>query len=161
MELPVAAQLGEFAAALLWGAALAMGYDVFRALRRSTGLRHLWDGLFCLLVLPALWLFMLYPGRGLLRLGSLAGMGLGALAWFLTVGRVFLFLICQLFHYLGATIRFVLRPAKKLSFFLQKNIKKGFHFFRKRGTIILTQIRKIRVPYETGDRHAAAEIVDA
>ena len=46
MELPVTAQLGEFAAALLWGAALAMGYDVFRALRRSTGLRHLWDGLF-------------------------------------------------------------------------------------------------------------------
>ena len=63
MELPVAAQLGEFAAALLWGAALAMGYDVFRALRRSTGLRHLWDGLFCLLVLPALWpVFATYRG---------------------------------------------------------------------------------------------------
>ena len=59
MELSIAAQAAELGWALLWGAALAAIYDVFRALRRSLGLRHLWDVCFCLLCLIALWGFML------------------------------------------------------------------------------------------------------
>ena len=71
MALPVSAQALELAAALLWGAGLALGYDLLRALRRSFGLRHLLDGLFCLLVVGALWAFLLYPGAGRLRPAAL------------------------------------------------------------------------------------------
>ncbi len=142
MELPVLLQAGEFAQALAWGAALALQYDLLRALRRRVGLAALWDGLFCLAVLLALWLFLLGPGRGLLRLAALAGMALGAGAWFGTLSRPALRLFCYILEFLGRTRRFVLRPAKKTAHFLGKIAKRGFHFFSKHATMSLSRFPK-------------------
>ena len=112
MEQPIGLQAAELGMALLWGVGLAAGYDLFRALRRSIGLRHLWDALFCLLVLMALWAFMLYPGAGRLRLLALAVMGLGALGWFLTIGRPMLFLLCKIMENAMRCLRVLLLPWK-------------------------------------------------
>ena len=125
MEQPIAAQAAELGMALLWGVGLAAGYDVFRALRRSVGGRHLWDAVFCLLTLLSLWGFMLYPGAGRLRLLALAGMGLGALAWFLTLGRPVLFMMCKMLEIVKRIFALIFLPLKKTTEFLRKKAKKG------------------------------------
>ncbi len=91
MELPVSLQAWQFALSFVLGFVLAAVYDLFRALRRGWRLltRPL-DALYCLILLAALLLFALYPGRGDFRVFFYPGILLGALLWFLTLSPLFL-----------------------------------------------------------------------
>ena len=81
MELPVALQLRELAAALGAGAGFGLVYDLLRPLRRGRISTALTDLLYAALTLIGLLLFALYPGRGRLRLFALGAMGLSGSLW--------------------------------------------------------------------------------
>ena len=122
MEQPVAMQSAQFALAAACGAALALWYDVLRALRRrARWLRVPLDALFFLSALAFLLLEALYVGRGQFRIFMGAGTALGAAFWFLTASGPFLRasvaffgLILRMFDPVRAGMRRLAGKTKKL-----------------------------------------------
>jgi len=78
MAYPIAQQLFEVAAALLWGGALGLLYDVFRLFRRLLGLTAFFDLLFWVGGTLGLFTLGLGPGGGKLTLPMLCCAAIGA-----------------------------------------------------------------------------------
>ena len=152
MELPVSEQLLQAASALLLGGALGLLYDVFRALRRLAGLEALWDLLFWLCALPALFTLGL-AGPGGLRLFVLFAALLGAAVYFLVLspavlkGLLFcLGLVMSALRWCAYPITLLGQPVKKMAFFLRNVFKKMKKWFTIKKTVRLArrQARKRR-----------------
>ena len=152
MELPVTTQLAQAAAALLLGGVLGVLYDVFRALRRWAGLEALWDLLFGLCALPALFTLGL-AGPGGLRLFVLLAALLGASVHFLILSPAVLAGLPFCLRLVARAVRFCLypfallkKPAKNLCFFCRKVFQKWRKWFTIKCTasIARRQARKNR-----------------
>ena len=130
MELPVSLQAWQFALSFVLGFVLAAVYDLFRALRRGWRLltRPL-DALYCLILLAALLLFALYPGRGDFRVFFYPGILLGALLWFLTLSPLFLRLLAALGRLLSRIWGFCVAPLR----YFCKKIKKCANYLFSTG----------------------------
>ena len=115
MELPVSTQAGELLASVILGWGLGIAYDLLRPLRRGPRTTALTDALYCLLTLLALLAFLLYAGRGRLRIFALAGISAGAAAWFLTLSRPLRLLSGAVFRALGLPVRGLVRRSKNFS----------------------------------------------
>lgn len=148
MEISIAVQTVVFLKAVLLGAALAVLYDVLRAVRREAragvGATAAADALFWLAALAALFVFVLTAARGEGRGYILLGAGFGGALYFLTVSPPVLLalsLVLRAGAKLLQTPRFLYRRAKavavrhkirdKLPKKMLENLKKPFHFFKK------------------------------
>ena len=97
MELPVSLQAAQFLWAAALGIALALFYDLLRALRRRhPRLTRPADALFCIVLLPALLLFALYAGRGRFRLFFYPAIFLGGALYFYALSPWILALFSRL-----------------------------------------------------------------
>lgn len=124
MVLPVSTQAGELLAAGILGLLLGVCYDLLRPLRRGRVTTALTDLLFCVITTLSLLAFLLYGGRGRLRIFALLGMLAGASLWFLTGSRPL--------RRLGAALSRLLRlPLRRLSAFPRENSKKIEKIVRK------------------------------
>ena len=130
--------IGSQGLGLLWavalGAALGVLYDLGRGLRRAwSGCTVPMDLLFSVLFLLSLMGLALYTGG--LRIYQLLGLGLGAAAYFLTVGPLILRLWQRVLGHLGRMGRRIGERRKKTVIFLRKLAKKLFSTSWKWGTI--------------------------
>lgn len=137
MAIPIGAQLAAFLLAFAAGAAFALLYDLFAALRRrlsSRGATLVLDGAYCLCAAAALFLFVLRLGDGRPRLYLLAAIALGAAAYWALPAAFFrpvwnFWLECILLSlvFLDAPRKFFLTAAGKV----WKICKKLFYFSTK------------------------------
>ena len=124
MELPVSTQAGELLAAWILGLLLGVSYDLLRPLRRGRITTALTDLLFCLLTTLSLLAFLLYAGRGRLRIFALFGMLAGASIWFLTGSRPLRRLGAVLGRLLGLPLRLLRAIPRKNSKKIEKIVRK-------------------------------------
>ncbi|MBE7005255.1 MAG: hypothetical protein E7425_13455 [Ruminococcaceae bacterium] len=146
MEVAIDSQLRLLAAALLLGMALALLYDLLRALRarrERPGLTGALDAAYCAALALSLCVFTLRVGGGELRLYALAAAGVGAALYF----GVFSPLLRPLWGFWAGTFfelaRLLRLPGKTLKKFhrnLHKIMKRDFLFLR-RSLIIRTYRR--------------------
>ena len=142
MEIPVTGQLSAFFLAALAGASFALVYDLFAAVRRRFSSRlttALLDGIYCLCVAAALFLFTLHLGNGRPRIYLLIAIALGAAVYFLLPAAFFrpvwnFWLECFLLalSFADTPRRFFLQCAEKT----EKICKRLFYFGRKYAIIL-------------------------
>ena len=136
MENHIAAQAASLAVSLAVGAASALLYDLFRAVRirrkRSAPLTHTLDVLYVFAVFFLLFWLAVVIGEGKLRLYMLTGASAGALLWWVFPSR-FLRKIWDFWMDSAAAFgRLLLRPLN----WCKKKSKKLFSFFRKWITML-------------------------
>ena len=131
MELPVTAQARELLAALILGAALGLVYDLLRPLRHGRLSTALTDLLFCLVTTLALLAFLLYAGRGRLRIFAIFGILSGAAVWFLTLSRPLRRLASAVGRTVAAPVRFIGRTLKNILKKSEKIVRKQLHLLKK------------------------------
>ncbi len=125
MNLPVHAQLIQFLWSVPFGFGLAVFWCLLRAIRTARPrLTHLCDGLFGLVLLPALLLFALYIGAGRFRLFFFPGIALGCILCFLPFGAGLHRIFRAFFHGLAVLLRFPLKIYRNF-------VKKLFSFTKK------------------------------
>ena len=137
VTIPIKEQLLAFFFAFLSGASFALVYDLFAAVRKRFHSRiaaALMDGIYCLSVAAALFLFTLHLGDGRPRLYLLAAIALGATVYFSLPASYFrpiwnFWLDCFLLtlSFGDAPRRFFLRWYQNV----QKRCKKLFYFATK------------------------------
>lgn len=133
------------ALAVLLGVALGLIYDLLKAVRlraRRAGVTVLLDIFFCAVLTLALFSFGLGPGNGSLRLFMLAGVGLGGLAYSLSISPYAL----KIYAFLVECTWTVVSPIAKTLAKTRKVVKNAKNIFPKndsRGTMI-RNIRKGR-----------------
>lgn len=146
----VAVSAGQLAAACLAGFGLGAVYALLRPLpKRMQGLA---DGLFIL----AFWYAWLQISFGLcagdIRIIHLAGLLLGILAFRLTLGKLLQSAAGRFYRRLGATIRFLIAPVRKILIKTGKSLKKLFASGKKSVTIKWRN-RKLFRPHSGGTTH--------
>lgn len=140
MGFVIGEQLRALGAALLLGAALALVYDLLRALRlrRGRALTAALDGLYCVAVAVSLTAFSLRVGNGELRLYMLLGTLGGATLFFVLLSPLLRPLWAFWADVLGALLRLFLLPVHGVKIFsgkLHKFCKKGFLFLKNAAII--------------------------
>jgi hypothetical protein len=161
MEISLSGQLATFAMAALLGGFAGLFYDALAiiAMRvRFNFIRALFDVLFCLSVVFALFGFAMTVGGGELRLFALLAFGLGALAYYLTLSGFVRSIGGFVLDTLIKAVLFLLSPLFAL-YMLIKKIHKYFtnlfHFCKKRVIMVFRagEGRKARARlYRKGDR---------
>ncbi len=148
MEISIAVQTLVFLKSILLGTALGVIYDVLRAARRTAragvGATAAYDALFWMILLPALFVFVLTAANGEGRGYILLGMTLGGALYFLTLSPPLLTLLCWLSRMLRTLGRIPRRVCMRVKEFtekhlhwvdpdkkIKKNLQKLFHFHGK------------------------------
>lgn len=168
MGVSLGAQAQGFFSSLLLGAALALLYDLLRAIRlrrrTSNALTGMLDALYCLLLALLSFLFALRVGGGELRLYMLLAALSGAALYFRLGARWLRPLWAFWAEVLFSLLQLAAAPFRLLKKFygkLHKLCKRYFLFFRSR-TIIKTYERSARKSLrrqrqKEGSRHGGAE----
>ena len=161
MELSVKYQLFQLACSWLVGLAAGVAYDFFRVLRRRLKAAAMFDGLFWLVMLFALFTLGMDVGEGSLHIFMLAFTVLGFASYMILFsGPVF-----SLFDKIAQLVEALLLPIKKL---LKKFLQVAKNLFSKaksRFRIRKTTDRKGRrkkveeVPRNNGDNSDSADCV--
>ena len=161
MGVSLGAQAQGFFSSLLLGAALALLYDLLRAIRlrrrTSNALTGMLDALYCLLLALLSFLFALRVGGGELRLYMLLAALSGAALYFRLGARW----LRPLWAFWAEVLFSLLQLAAAPFRLLKKFCKRDFLFFRSR-TIIKTYERSARKSLrrerqKEGSRHGGAE----
>ena len=154
MTIPVNQQISAFLLAALSGASFALIYDLFAALRCRFSSRlttALLDGIYCLSVAAALFLFTLHLGNGRPRLYLLIAIALGAAAYFSLPAAFFrpvwnFWLGCFLLalSFLDIPRRFLLQCIRKTG----KICKTLFYFGEKYAIILFCKPRSTKETHQ-------------
>lgn len=140
MELEVQTQLIRLAAALATGAALGLIYDFFRALRRKLGGDWLFDILFSLAALYALFTLGMSVGGGALHIFMAAFALLGFGIYIALPSRVFF----PVFEHIAAIVSDIFTAAKKVAKKFADLVKNVFPNLRSWFTMLKINERKAR-----------------
>lgn len=157
MEIVLSRQAALLGQSLAFGAGLAVLYDLLRPIRRGRPrLTALTDGLYCLTALLAIFLFLLRPGKGELRLDTICGIAGGAMAWVCLLSP----LLRPVWDFWAETVSAAAHlasiPFRILWYFYKKfalHCKKLFYFVKKYATMKKNR----RIPAKShADRRALA-----
>lgn len=146
MKLPLLGQLAQLMLGLGLGAALGLAFDVLRVPRRhvrSTVLRTLLDGVFCLLALGAVFLLGMTAGDGQVRLFLFAAIAGGWTCYFLWLSG-------HIFPQLERSGRLCARKMRQITAPGRKFIKKVLFFAKKH---FQSRRRCFRIGFITGRRY--------
>lgn len=133
MENPLTVQLYQAAASFLFGAAIALIYDIFRAYRRSRkgSIHHGADILFWCIACGALFYLGMGVGDGQLRIFMAAIAGLGGVGYLAGPSRWILPMLIGGLKILEKIWRFLLRPFQKAWKSAKKFVKTKKNIFPK------------------------------
>lgn len=132
MELYVSRQLLQLLCSASVGMGIGLVYDLFRILRRRLKADALFDILFWLCCLAALFTLGMDMGGGALHIFMLAFAALGFSAYMLTLSTP----VMDVLDKIASIISLALSPLKKLKKFFAKVVKKFFLYLRDRFIMI-------------------------
>lgn len=133
MEIDVSRQLLQIGASWLTGFASGLVYDVFRVLRRRLKASSLFDGLFCLAVLFALFTLGMSAGGGSLHIFMLAFFCLGFASYMLLLSDVVLAVLNKIMQAVAVLFAPILLIMKKFSSIAKKLFSKAGNWFKLRA----------------------------
>ena len=133
MEIDVSRQLLQIGVSWLTGFAAGLVYDIFRVLRRRLKASSLFDGLFCLAVLFALFTLGMSAGGGSLHIFMIAFFCLGFASYMLLLSDVVLALLNKIAQLIAALFAPILLIMKKLSAVVKKLFSKAGNWFKLRA----------------------------
>ncbi|MCX7614317.1 MAG: spore cortex biosynthesis protein YabQ [Clostridiales bacterium] len=114
MEISIAAQTVVFFKAILLGAILSVLYDFFRLIRLLTKAKRkktaVYDSIFCLLSLIALFYFIVFTARGEARIYIAIGAFFGSSLYFMTLSK----LVLRFGFGVSKVVRKIISPFNKL-----------------------------------------------
>ncbi|MBQ1375946.1 MAG: spore cortex biosynthesis protein YabQ [Clostridia bacterium] len=153
MGISVAHQTVVFLYSIVFGAAAAFLYDVFRVIRRR--IRHLdlvvmaEDIIFWLAAFASLFVFVYNVNSGELRAFLMVGAAMGAFLYFACLSRPVSALLSAIFAVLEKIILFILRPFIKIIRFAakksKKSAKKTGNFLRKFKNLFKFRIKSAKI----------------
>ena len=132
MELYVSRQLMQLLCSASVGMGIGLVYDLFRILRRRLKADALFDILFWLCCLAALFTLGMDMGGGALHIFMLVSAAFGFSAYMLTLSTP----VMGVLDKIASVISLALSPLKKLEKFFAKVVKKFFSYFRDWFTMI-------------------------
>ena len=132
MELYVSRQLLQLACSAAVGLGIGLVYDLFRILRRRLKADAIFDALFWMCCLAALFTLGMDMGGGALHIFMLAFAALGVAAYMLLMSAA----VMAVLDRIARIISRALRPLKKLEKFFSKVVKKFFSNFRDWFTMV-------------------------
>ena len=133
MEIDVSRQLLQIGVSWLTGFASGLVYDVFRVLRRRLKASSLFDGLFCLAVLLALFTLGMSAGDGSLHIFMAAFFCLGFASYMLLLSDVVLMFLNKIVQLIAAIFAPVVKFEEKISFIVKKHFSKAGNWFKMRA----------------------------
>lgn len=133
MEIDVSRQLLQIGVSWLTGFASGLAYDVFRVLRRRLKASSLFDGLFCLAVLFALFTLGMSAGEGSLHIFMLAFFCLGFASYMLLLSDVVLTVLNKIMQAIAVLCAPILLIMKKISSIAKKLFSKAGNWFKLRA----------------------------
>ncbi len=133
MEIDVSRQLLQIGVSWLTGFASGLVYDIFRVLRRRLKASSLFDGLFCLAVLFALFTLGMSAGEGSLHIFMLAFFCLGFASYMLLLSDVVLALLNKIAQLIAALFAPMLLIMKKTGAVVKKLFSNAGNWFKLRA----------------------------
>lgn len=122
MEIQISVQLEQLGISAVLGAAIGIGYDVFRLFRRLTGINWLFDAAFCLCAIVSLFTLAMEVGGGNLNVFMLLSAAAGFSAYMKLVSRA----VMKTLSAFADMIETALAPVRKALEFFSKAVKKYF-----------------------------------
>lgn len=133
MEIDVSRQLLQIGVSWLTGFAAGFVYDIFRVLRRRLKASSLFDGLFCLAVLFALFTLGMSAGGGSLHIFMLAFFCLGFASHMLLLSDLVLAVLNKIAQAIATLFAPILLIMKKISAVVKKLFSKAGNWFKLRA----------------------------
>lgn len=133
MGIDVSKQLLQIGVSWLMGFAAGFAYDVFRVLRRRLKASSLFDGLFCLAVLFALFTLGMSAGGGSLHIFMIAFFCLGFASYMLLLSDLVLALINKIVQLIAALFAPILLIMKKAGSVVKKHFSKAGNWVKLRA----------------------------
>ena len=133
MGIDVSKQLLQIGVSWLTGFAAGFAYDVFRVLRRRLKASSLFDGLFCLAVLIALFPLGMSAGGGSLHIFMIAFFCLGFASYMLLLSDVVLMFLNKIVQLIAAIFAPVVKFEEKISFIVKKHFSKAENWVKLRA----------------------------
>lgn len=133
MEIDVSRQLLQIGVSWLTGFASGFVYDIFRVLRRRLKASSLFDGLFCLAVLFALFTLGMSAGGGSLHIFMIAFFCLGFASYMLLLSDVVLAVLNKIMQAIAAFLAPILLIMKKTGTVVRKLFSNASNWFKLRA----------------------------
>ena len=133
MEIDVSRQLLQITVSWLTGFAAGPLYDIFRVLRRRLKASSLFDGLFCLAVLFALFTLGMSAGGGSLHIFMLAFFCLGFASYMLLLSDVVLAALGKAVQLAAAFFAPIVLIVKKMNAVVKKLFSNAGNWFKLRA----------------------------